>query len=92
LNEAHFADSARLKVERLRAYHGTPVKLIYLNLVSSQPRPRSYYDGDFRQVSFDEASIIVIQGALQRRAPNAYHQAFDYFLNDLRSALLPSID
>lgn len=92
LNEAHFANSARLKVERLRAYHGTPVKLIYLNLVSSQPRPRGYYDGDFRQVSFDEASIIVIQGALQRRAPNAYHQAFEYFLNDLRSALLPSID
>lgn len=92
LNEAHFADSARLKVERLLAYHGTPVKLIYLNLVSSQPRPRGYYDDDFRSVSFDEASIIVIQGALQRRAPNAYHQAFEYFLHDLRSASLPSID
>jgi hypothetical protein len=89
LNEEHFVDSARLKVERLRTYHGTPVKLIYLNLVSSQPRPRGYYDGDFRQVSFDKASIIVIQGALQRRAPNAYHQAFEYFLNDLRSASLP---
>jgi hypothetical protein len=92
LNEAYFADSARLKVERLRAYHGTSSKLIYLNLVSSQPRPRGYYNDDFRQVSFDQASIIVIQGALQHRAPNAYHQAFEYFLHDLRSALLPSID
>lgn len=87
LNEEHFADSARLKVGKLRAYHGTPVKLIYLNLVTSQPRPHGYYDCDFRQVSFAESSIVVIQGALQRRIPNAYHQAFIYLLHDLSSVL-----
>ncbi|HEY4036739.1 MAG TPA: hypothetical protein VGL94_22510, partial [Ktedonobacteraceae bacterium] len=86
-NEEHFADSARLKVGKLRAYHGTPVKLIYLNLVTSQPRPHGYYDCDFRQVSFAESSIVVIQGALQRRIPNAYHQAFIYLLHDLSSVL-----
>ncbi len=88
LNDAHFAERARLKVEQLRAHHGTPVKLIYLNLVSSQPRPRGYYDCNFHEVSFDEASIVVIQGALRRRTPNAYHQAFEHFLHDLHSALL----
>jgi hypothetical protein len=87
LNEAHFAERARLKVEQLRAHHGTQVKLIYLNLVSSQPRPRGYYDCDFRETSFGEASIVVIQGALRRRIPNAYHQAFEHFFHDLRSAL-----
>ena len=40
LNEEHFAESAQRKVRRLEAYHGTPVKLIYINVSSYQPRTR----------------------------------------------------
>jgi len=87
LNEEHFAESARIKVEKLRAYHGTPVKLIYINLVSIQPRPRDYYDDNFQSVSFGDASIVVIQGALRRPGSNAYQQAFMHLLHDLQSAL-----
>ncbi|GCE20914.1 hypothetical protein [Dictyobacter kobayashii] len=87
LNEAHFKDSARHKVEKLRAYHGTPVKLVYINLISSHPRPYGCYNDDFEEVDFSTASIIIIQGALQRKHPNAYHKAFEYFLQDLQSLL-----
>ena len=83
LNQTYFKESARRKVEKLRAYHESPVKLIYLNLVSSHSRPYGCYDDNFQEVSFRDASIVVIQGALQRRHPNAYHRAFEYFLQDL---------
>ena len=89
LNEAHFAESAQLKVSKLEAYHGPPVKLIYINVTSHQPRPRSYYNRDFVPVtSFEDATIVVIQGALWRQRPNAYHQGFEYFLHDLQADLL----
>jgi hypothetical protein len=87
LNETYLKESARRKVEKLRAYHGGPVKLIYLNLISSHPRPYGCYDDNFQEVSFHQASIIVIQGALQRKHPNAYHKAFEYLLQDVRSLL-----
>lgn len=88
LNEAHFAESARLKVRKLESYHGTPVKLIYINVTSHQPRPRNYYDRDFTPVtSFEDAAIVVIQGAFWRQKPNVYHQGFEYFLHDLHAAL-----
>ena len=86
LNDEHFQQSACVKVEKISSHHGTAGKLIYLNLVTSQDRPLSYYDRDFHQVNtFAEASIVVVQGALQRYAPNAYYQAFEYFLHDLIS-------
>ena len=87
LNDEHFQASARRKVALLQTHHDAPVKLIYLNLVSGQPRSLGYYDGDFVQVDFDAASIIIIPGALQRRAPNAYQQAFEHFLHDCRSVV-----
>ncbi len=89
LNETHFRESAQTKLARLQRHHGTPVKLIYLNLVTTHPRPRGYYDENFEPVSFEEASIIVIQGVLQRHAPNAYHQAFAHFLRDVQRTTMP---
>lgn len=85
LNEAHFKESARTKLEKISSYHGGPGKLIYINLVSSQDRPLGYYDRDFHSTSFANANIIVVQGALQRQAANAYHQAFEYLLHDLKT-------
>lgn len=84
LNEAHFKERALAKVRQISTYHGTACKLIYLNLVSSQERPLDYYDRDFHWVSrFTDAAIIVVQGVLQRTAPNAYQQAFENFLQDV---------
>ena len=88
LNEDHFAESAQRKVRILEAYHGTPVKLIYINLSSHQPRPRNYYNRDFIRVqTFEEAAIIVIQGAVRRLKPNVYQQGFEHFLHDLHAML-----
>ena len=86
LNDVHFAESARLKVRKLEAYHGTPVKLFYINLTSNQPRSRDYYDRDFvRTSSFQEAAIVVVQAALWHQKPNVYQQGFEHFLHDLRT-------
>jgi hypothetical protein len=88
LNEQYFRQNARGKLEKIAAYHGEQGKLIYLNLASSQERPLSYYDADFSPVShFADAAIVIIQGVLQRHAPNAYYQAFEYFLQDLTTDL-----
>lgn len=85
LNDEYFIQNARNKVEKLSIFHAMPAKLIYINLVSSQERPLDYYDQAFHRIdSFKDASIVVVQGALQRSAPNAYQQAFEYFLHDLR--------
>lgn len=84
LNEEYFKEHALAKLGQISAYHRAPGKLIYLNLISGHERTLGLYNPDFRQVtSFADASIIVVQGALQRFAPNAYHQAFEYLLADL---------
>ena len=84
LNEEHFKRNAITKVRKISSHHGVPGKLIYLNLISSEDRLRGYYDRDFRQVStFADAAIVVVQGVLQRHAPNAYQEAFEYFLHDV---------
>jgi hypothetical protein len=87
LNDDAFREHARRKVARLQAQHDTPVKLIYLNLVTTQPRSLGYYDLDFRTVSFTDASVIVVQGILQRAKPNVYHTAFTHFLRDISRAV-----
>ena len=88
LNEKHFLESAQRKVRKLEFYHGTPVKLFYINVTSDQPRSRNYYDRDFNSVtSFEDTVIVVIQGALRRQKPNVYQQGFEYFLHDLHAAL-----
>jgi hypothetical protein len=88
LNEEYFRQNARAKLQKIAAYHSEQGKLIYLNLASSQERPLGYYDADFGPVShFADAAIVIIQGVLQRYAPNAYHLAFEYFLQDLTTDL-----
>jgi hypothetical protein len=83
LNNDAFRESACRKVARLQAQHEAPVKLIYLNLVTTQPRSLGYYALDFQEVSFADASIIVVQGILQGTKPNVYHTAFTRFLRDI---------
>jgi hypothetical protein len=87
LNDEAFRKSARRKVARLQAQHEAPVKLIYLNLVTTQPRSLGYYTLDFREGSFADASIIVVQGILQGTKPNVYHTAFTRFLRDFSQVI-----
>lgn len=90
LNEAHFIQHAQAKLDRLVRHEGADSKLIYINLVSSQERPLGYYDHDFHPVSdFNAATIIVVQGALDRQAPNCFQTAFSTFLVDIKKALKP---
>lgn len=86
LNETHFKRRAIEKWETIANYHGDAnIKIIYINLTSVHERPLGYYDRNFKLVgTFNEAEIIVIQGALQVRTPNQYHEAFTRFLNDLK--------
>ena len=87
-NEAHFMKHAQAKMDRIIRQAGAGSKLIYINLVSGQERPLGYYDQDFKPVpEFDEAAIIVVQGALDRQSPNCFQTAFTTFLADLKKAL-----
>ncbi|GHO65582.1 hypothetical protein KSC_044740 [Ktedonobacter sp. SOSP1-52] len=88
LNDEAFRESARRKVARLQAQHAEPIKLIYLNLVTTQPRSLGYYDLDFQKANLADASIIVVQGILQGTKPNDYHTAFIRFLRDI-SQIVP---
>jgi hypothetical protein len=91
LNEPYFIQHAKEKLERMARFVGTESKLIYINLVSGQERPPGYYNRDFQPVfAFEEAAIIVVQGALDRQAPNNFHAAFVTFLTDLKKALRPA--
>jgi len=88
LNEHHFTTRAQSKLQQLSAYAGPDTKLIYLNLVTGQERPLGYYDAHFRPVSdFDEACIIVIQGALDQAAPNRLHGPAQTLFADLHNHL-----
>ena len=87
-NEAHFMKHAQAKMDRIIRQAGAGSKLIYINLVSGQERPLGYYDQGFKPVpEFDEAAIIVVQGALDRQSPNCFQTAFTTFLADLKKAL-----
>jgi hypothetical protein len=88
LNEAIFAAHARDKLARIRLRAGPESKLVYINLVSSQPRPLRCFDAEFRRVArLDEAAIVVVQGALDREAPNRYQDAFATFLMETQRIL-----
>jgi hypothetical protein len=90
LNEAHFMQHAQTKLDRIVRHEGADSKLIYLNLVSGQERPLGYYDRDFHAVSdFNAATMIVVQGALDRQAPGCFQSAFSTFLADIKRALKP---
>ena len=87
LNDEHFKRRAQEKLEAISGYHGEPGKLIYINLTSHYPRPLDYYTCDFCSVeSFAEASIIVVQGALQQDAAALPQHAFEVFCRDLKRA------
>ncbi len=91
LNERSFIQHAQAKLDRITRHAGPESKLIYINLVSGQERPLGYYNREFRPVSdFDIAEIIVVQGALDRQAPNCFQSAFTMFLADLKKALHPA--
>lgn len=88
LNEDHFIQNAKAKLQRIIQYSGQESKLIYINLVSGQERPLGYYDRNFQLVStFDAAEIIIVQGALDCQSPNFFQAAFTTFLADLKKAL-----
>lgn len=88
LNDDHFVQHAKTKIQRIIQYAGQESKLLYINLVSGQERPLGYYNRDFQPVpTFDLAEIIVVQGALDRQAPNFFQAAFTTLLADLRKAL-----
>jgi hypothetical protein len=88
LNERYFVGHARAKLERINRHSGLASKIMYINLVSGQERPLGYYNSNFELVAdFAHAQIIVVQGALDREAPNRLHVAFQTFLDDLGHAL-----
>lgn len=85
LNELAFAAHAREKLARIRSVAGPESKLIYINLVSDQPRPLGLFDENCAPLlggRLNEAAIIVVQGALDRGAPNLRQEAFERFLSD----------
>jgi len=90
LNEAHFIQHAQNKLDQIIRHEGVDSKLIYINLVSGQERPPGYYNRDFHHVSdFGAATILIVQGALDRQAPGCYQSAFSTFLVDIKRALKP---
>lgn len=91
LNEPSFTKHAQAKLDRILHHVGPDGKLIYINLVSGQERPLGYYTREFQKVTdFQEATIIVVQGALDRQHPNSYQSAFTMVLADLKKTLHPA--
>jgi len=87
LNDEYFIQNACNKVKKISAHHGEPGKLIYLILATSKEYSLDYYDSNFDKAdSFTNAAIMVVQGVLDRYAPNKYRPPFEHFLHDLRSA------
>lgn len=83
LNDETFTTHACEKLARIRRVAAPESKLVYINLVSSQPRSLRCFDAQFDPVPaarLDAAAIVVVQGALDRAAPNRYQEAFDVFL------------
>lgn len=92
LNESSFVNKAKGKYQQIRDYHQnqkTECKLIFLNLVSSNDRPKLYFDEHFNEVDdFAQAKIIIVQGCIQSTNPQLYTPAFEQFSNDLKNSPL----
>lgn len=89
LSEGTFEAKALSKLDKIRDFHSSETyncKLIYLNLVSSDNRLKRYiHSDDFtRDVSFDKADIIIVQGILNIDDPNELTLSFEQFLEDIR--------
>jgi hypothetical protein len=88
LNDVTFKSNAQAKLRKLIQHSGPESKIMYINLVSLAERPLGYYTSTFQPVSrFEDAQIILVQGALDRLTPNFYHTAFNHFLTDMKIAL-----
>ena len=80
LNDNDFKRLAQHKLDRIKKVHPNG-KLIFINLLSHNNRPKRYFDREFIPVdSFGAASIIIIQGALNRDEPSIYTPAFEQIL------------
>lgn len=92
LNEEKFKHHAKRKLQLISQYHdpSAACKLIYLNLFGDRDRLMGYFNfndatGELqRGRDFDSATLIVVQGILQRRKPNSFHPDFEYFINELQ--------
>ncbi|MBE2182430.1 MAG: hypothetical protein IAE89_03290 [Anaerolineae bacterium] len=91
LNEESFKQHARRKLKAIAQYHSeaTDSKLIYINLFGDRDRFTGHFNfddsGNVQRVKdFETASLIVVQGILQRRSPNSFHPDFEYFMNDFQ--------
>ena len=89
LNEQDLKTVAQYKLEKIgQVHHEDDVKLMYLNLMSSEDWKRIYFDRDFNEVrSLAEAEVVVIPGILQRERPDQYTTQFLSFIDDLKRYL-----
>ena len=90
LNEHDLRTVAQYKIDKIIALHGedADIKLMYLNLTSSDDWKRIYFDRNFEEVrSLADAEIIVIPGILRREKPDEYTEQYDQFINDLKNHL-----
>ncbi len=88
LNERNFINKTKAKFEQICTYHhdqANECKLIFLNVVSIDDRPKLYFDTNFNEVEdFARAQIIVVQGCVQNTDPRLYTAAFEQFISDLK--------
>jgi hypothetical protein len=90
LNEQDFINLAQRKLASIQRFHADDggVKLIFLNLTSSDEWKRIYFDSNFNEVQiFGDAEIIVVPGMLKRDNPNTYTLEYTKFLTHLTDYL-----
>jgi hypothetical protein len=87
LNEEDFRQLAQHKLNRIRRSY-SDAKLMFINLASRDNRPFQYFTDKFLPANnFNEADIIIIQGALNKENPDCYNKPFERFLNHLKNQL-----
>lgn len=90
LNEQDLKIVAQYKLEKIYEFHGEyeDVKLMYLNLTSSEDWRRIYFDRNFKEVrSLADAEIVIIPGIVQRDNPSEYTSQFVRFIDGLKKYL-----
>lgn len=87
LSGDYFRQRAVEKWHLLADQHGPEARLIYINLATNQDRPLQYFqciDGDLQEATrFDDAQVVVVQGALNTFNPDEYQLSFTRFLLDM---------
>lgn len=88
LSGDYFRRRAIEKWNQIAEIEGIHSRLIYINLATSQDRLLQYYRCNGNQLEtadqFSQSQIIVVQGALNTLNPDEFHEAFVYFLHDLK--------